>query len=81
MVELSNDDFTSGLRRPLAAEIDTRPLLTSQIMPITNERYTLDSKHVLNTNREPWSTNRLVASFPVCDVISHLGHVTRVNSE
>jgi hypothetical protein len=69
MVELSNGDFTSGLRRPLAAEIDKRPLLTSQKTPITSERFTVDKKHVLNTNRKPWSTNRLMASFPVCDVI------------
>jgi hypothetical protein len=69
VVELSNGDFTSGLRRPLAAEIDKRPLLTSQKTPITSERYTVDKKHVLNTDRKPWSTNRLVASFPVCDII------------
>jgi hypothetical protein len=69
VVELSNGDFTYGLRRPLAAEIDKRPLLTSQKTPITSERYTVDKKHVLNTNGKPWSTNRLVASFPVCDVI------------
>jgi hypothetical protein len=65
VVELSNGDFTSGLGRPLAAEIDKRPLLTSQKTPITSERYTIDKKHVLNTSRKPWSTNRLVASFPV----------------
>jgi hypothetical protein len=69
VVELSNGDFTSGLRRPLAAEIDKRPLMTSQKTPVTSERYTVDKKHVLNTNRKPWSTNRLVASFPVFDVI------------
>jgi hypothetical protein len=81
VIALSNGDFTSGLRRPMAAEIDKRPLLTSQIIPITSERYTVDSKHVLNSNRKPWSTDRLVASFAVCDVNLHLGHVTRVNSE
>jgi hypothetical protein len=69
VVELSNGDFTSGRPRPIAAEIDKRPLLTSQKTPITSERYTVDKKRVLNTNRKPWSTNRLVASFPVCDVI------------
>jgi hypothetical protein len=53
VVELSNGDFTSGLRRPLAAEIDKRPLLTSQKTPITSERYTVDKKHVLNTTRKP----------------------------
>jgi hypothetical protein len=76
VVELSNGDFTFGLRSPLAAEIDKRPLLTSQKKPITSERYTVDKKHVWNANRKPWSTNRLVASFPVCDVIEHLSHVT-----
>jgi hypothetical protein len=57
MVELSNGDFTSSLRRPLAVEMDKRPLLTSQKTPITSERYTVDKKHVLNTNRKSWSTN------------------------
>jgi hypothetical protein len=76
VVELSNGDVTSGLRRSLAAEIDKRPLMTAQKSPITSERYTADSANVLNTNRKPWSTNRLVASFPVCDVILHLNHVT-----
>jgi hypothetical protein len=69
VIDLSNGDFTSGLRRPLAAEIDKRPLLTCLVMLINNERYAVDSKHVLNIYRKPWSTNRLVASFPVCDVI------------
>jgi hypothetical protein len=46
VVELSNGDFTSGLRRPVAAEIDKRPLLTSQKTLITTERYTVDKKHV-----------------------------------
>jgi hypothetical protein len=69
VVELSNGDSTFGMRRPIAAEIDKRPLLTSQKTPMTSERYTVDNKHVLNTNKKPWSINRLVASFPVCDVI------------
>jgi hypothetical protein len=69
VVELSNDDFTSGLRRPLAAKINKRLLLNFQKMPITSERYTVDSKRVLNTNKKPWSANRLVASIPACDVI------------
>jgi hypothetical protein len=30
VIELSNGDITSGLRRPLAAEIDNSSLLTSQ---------------------------------------------------
>jgi hypothetical protein len=50
--ELSNGDFTSGLELPLAAEIDKRPLLTSQKTPIPSDRYTVDKKHVLNTNRK-----------------------------
>jgi hypothetical protein len=67
VVELSNGDFTSGLRRPLAAEIDKRPLLTSQKTPITNERFPVDKKHVLNTNRKPWSNYRMATLLPVCD--------------
>jgi hypothetical protein len=69
MVELLNGDVTSDLRRPLAAEIDKPPLLTSQKTHITCERYTIDAKYVLNTDRKSWSTNRLVTSFPICDVI------------
>jgi hypothetical protein len=69
MVKLSNGDVTSDLRRPLAAEIDIPPLLSTQKTHITCERYTIDAKHVLNTDRKPWSTNRLVTSFPICDVI------------
>jgi hypothetical protein len=69
MVKLSNGDVTSDLRRPLAAEIDIPPLLSTQKTPITCERYTVDAKHVLNTDRKPWSTTRLVTLFPICDVI------------
>jgi hypothetical protein len=80
VVQLSNGDIISGLRRPLAAEIDKRPLLTSQKTPITSERYTVVSKHVLNTNRKPWSTNRLVHHFRSV-ASSDISHVTRVNGE
>jgi hypothetical protein len=69
MVKLVNGDVTSDLRRPLAAEIDKPPLLTTHKTHITCERYTIDAKHVLNTDGKPWSTNRLVTSFPICDVI------------
>jgi hypothetical protein len=65
----SNGDFTSGITRHLAAEIVKPSLLTSQKSPITSERYTVDSKHVLNTNRKPWLTNRLVMALLICDVI------------
>jgi hypothetical protein len=41
MVEPSNGESNSGLRRPLAAEIDKRPSLTAQKSPITSERYTV----------------------------------------
>jgi hypothetical protein len=65
-VKLLNGDVTSDLRRLLAAEIDKPPLLTTHKTHITCERYTIVAKHVLNTDRKPWSTNRLI---PVCDVI------------
>jgi hypothetical protein len=69
VVVLSTGDVTSGVKRTLEAEIDKPPLLTSHKTHITCERYTIDAKHVLNTVRKPWSTNRLATSFPVCDVI------------
>jgi hypothetical protein len=69
VVELLNGDATSDLRRSLAAEIDKPSLLTSQETHKTCKRYTIWVKHVLNTDRKPWSTNRQVTSFPVCDDI------------
>jgi hypothetical protein len=63
VVKLSNGDVTSDLRRPLPAEIDKPPLFTSQKTHITCEWYTIDAKHVLNTDKKPWSTNQLVTSF------------------
>jgi hypothetical protein len=47
--KLSNDDITSGSRRPQAAEIDKPPLKTNDERQITSERYTMDTKHVLDT--------------------------------
>ena len=81
MVKLSNGNVTSDLRRPLAAEIDIPPLLSTQKTHITCERPTIDAKHVLNTDRKPWSTTRLVTSFRICDVIQRLIHVTHVKGE
>jgi hypothetical protein len=63
MVKLSNSDVTPDLRRPLAAEIDIPPLLNTQKTHITCERYTIDAKHVLNTDRKPWSTTRWLRHF------------------
>lgn len=40
--ELSNGDVASGLRHPLAAEIDQRALLTAQKTHIASERYTVE---------------------------------------
>jgi hypothetical protein len=69
MVKLLNGVVTSDLYRPLGVEIDKPPLLTSGKTRITCERYAIDAKHTLNTDRKPWSTKQLVTSFPVCDVI------------
>jgi hypothetical protein len=41
VVGLSNGDVTSGLIRPLVAEIDNPPLRTPEKMHITSERYTI----------------------------------------
>jgi hypothetical protein len=49
-----NGDFSSCLTLNLAAEIVKRPFLTCQKTPITSERYTVDSKHVLNAKRKLW---------------------------
>jgi hypothetical protein len=68
VVELSIGDVTSGLARPLAAEIDKSPLFDSRRKShITRERYTLDPKHVLDTNRKPWSLYHLMTLLPVSD--------------
>jgi hypothetical protein len=58
-----NSDVTSDLRRPLAVESFKPPLLNSHETHITCERYTIDAKHELNTDRKPWSTNRLAGHF------------------
>jgi hypothetical protein len=63
MVKLSNGDVTSDLRRPLAAEIDIPPILSTEKTHITCEWYTIDAKHIMSTNRKPWSTTRLVTYF------------------
>jgi hypothetical protein len=68
MVELSIDDVTSGLTRPLAAEIDKSPLFDCRLKShITRERYTLDLKHVLDSNRKPWSLSQTITLLPVSD--------------
>jgi hypothetical protein len=71
VVELSIGDVTSGLARPLAAEIDKSPLFESgRKSHIIRERYTLDPKHVLDTNRKPWSLYQLMTLLPVSDAPS-----------
>jgi hypothetical protein len=53
MIELSVGDVTAGLARAVAAEIDKPPFFDCSRKPhITCERYTMDMKHVLNTNRK-----------------------------
>jgi hypothetical protein len=50
MVALSTGDVTSGLRRPLAVEIDITPNSTTKKTSITLKRCLRDKKCVLNTN-------------------------------
>jgi hypothetical protein len=52
MVALSTGDVISGLGRPLATEIEKPPLSTNEKAHIACERYAIDSKLVLNTNRK-----------------------------
>jgi hypothetical protein len=68
VVALSTGDVTSGLGRPLEAEIGKPPLVTNENSHITCEQCAINRKIVLNTNREPWSFYRLVTSLPVSDV-------------
>jgi hypothetical protein len=69
VVELSNGDVTSGSRRFLAAEIGKPPLKTNEKTQKACERYTIDTKNELDTNRKPWSLYRLVTSLPVSDAL------------
>jgi hypothetical protein len=64
-VKESNGDFTSGLTRPLAAEIVFLPFSAITKALITSKRYKIDGKCPQNTNRKPWSPYRLVTSLPV----------------
>lgn len=81
VVKISNGDIISGLRRSPAAEIDILPLPTTIRTHTTCVQYRIDSKHVLNARRKPWSINRMVESLPVCDVIQNISHATHVNTE
>jgi hypothetical protein len=67
VVEVTSGDVIFGLALPLAAEIDKSAVFfyCRRKSHTTCERYTTDSKHVLNANRKPWSLHRLVTSLPV----------------
>jgi hypothetical protein len=80
VVDLSTGDVTSGLPRPLAAEIAKPLLMTNQRSHITRERCAIDRNLVLNTNRKPWSIRRLVTSLPVSDVTEHVNDVRDVKA-
>jgi hypothetical protein len=55
---------TSGLARPIAAEIVFLPFSAIKAL-ITSKRYKMDDKCLRNTNRKPCSLYRLVTSLPV----------------
>jgi hypothetical protein len=65
VVALSTGDVTSGLVRPLAAEIDKPPLVTNEKSRITCERCAINRKFVLNTNRKPLSGYSLKIFSPL----------------
>jgi hypothetical protein len=68
IVALLTRDVTSGLGRPLAAEINKSPIFDCRRKShLTSQRYTLETKHVLNTTWEAWSLHHLVKLFPVSD--------------
>jgi hypothetical protein len=66
VVELSIGDVTSGLARPQAAEIDKSPLFDCRRKSaVTRERYIIDPKHVLDTDRKPWLLHYLMTLLSV----------------
>jgi hypothetical protein len=73
-------NFHSGCL--LAIEVDKLPLLTSEETQITCERYKVDTKHVLNTKKKPWSLHRLETSLPVSDAPSGRNlHFTEIDNK
>jgi hypothetical protein len=64
-VKESIGDVTSGLARPLAAEIVFLPFSAITKALIASKRYKIDGKCQQNTNRKPWSLYQQVNSFPV----------------
>jgi hypothetical protein len=68
-VKESIDDVTSGLARPLAAEIVFSPFSAIRKALITSKRYKIDGNCQQNTNRKLWSRWRLVTSIPVSNAL------------
>jgi hypothetical protein len=60
-VKESNGDIISGPARPLAAEIDIPPISARRKPLLPSKRYKIDEKCCWNTNRKPWSLNRLTS--------------------
>jgi hypothetical protein len=65
VVKESNGNVTSGLERPLAAEVVFLPFLAIRKALIASKRYMIDGKCEKNSKRKPWSLYRLVTSVPV----------------
>jgi hypothetical protein len=78
MVELSNGDITSGSERLLAVENNKALLMTNEKAQITCEWHIIDMKHLLSTNRKPWSLNRQVTLFRVSDAYSDRNRKTAI---
>lgn len=73
MTKESHGDVSSGLERPLAAEVDIAPLSTIEKALTTS----LDKKCMLSTNKKPWSRNKTVTLLPVEYASQRPGSVIR----
>lgn len=72
MVALLTGDAIFVPERLLAAVIDKLPLVTNEKTHLICERYALDAKLVLNTNRKLWSLPRLVTSLLLVCYVTEL---------
>jgi hypothetical protein len=63
-------NVTSGLERPLAAEIVFLPFSAIRKALSASKRHKIDGKCQQNSNRKPWSLYRLVTTFPVSNAPS-----------
>ena len=63
MVARQDGDVTFCVGRPLADEINIQPLRETDKMLIIHKRLSIEGICPLNTNRKPWSHDKMAASL------------------